>query len=143
MDELPKESRVTLALIALRGVATLSIRHVAKVYNVSPTTIRRRLKCLKARAEIRPNSMNLTDSEERAIIQYIIDLSSRSFPPRLTGVEDIANQLGRKEQRGIAGRPRRYMIAPQLVRHIRVGCQNLAVEASWGTRSITCLAQSL
>jgi hypothetical protein len=35
----------------------------------------------------------LTDLEESVILQYILDLDSRSFPPRLSGVEDMANRL--------------------------------------------------
>ncbi|KID98255.1 transposase, partial [Metarhizium majus ARSEF 297] len=40
-----------------------------------------------------PNSRKLTDLEESTIIQYILDLDSRSFPPRLCGVRDMANRL--------------------------------------------------
>jgi hypothetical protein len=39
------------------------------------------------------NSKKLTKSEEEAIFQYILELDARSFPPRLSGVEDIANHL--------------------------------------------------
>ena len=35
----------------------------------------------------------LTDLEESVIVQHILDLDSRSFPPRLSNVEDMANQL--------------------------------------------------
>tara|TARA_Y100000815_G_C13314319_1_gene489808 strand:+ start:263 stop:1768 length:1506 start_codon:yes stop_codon:yes gene_type:complete len=37
--------------------------------------------------------MNLTESEEQAIVQYVIELATRSFPPRLRGVEEMANYL--------------------------------------------------
>jgi hypothetical protein len=40
-----------------------------------------------------PKSRRLTDSEEEAIVQYITELYMRSFPPRLRGVEDMANYL--------------------------------------------------
>ena len=40
-----------------------------------------------------PNSRWLTDSEEEAIVQYILELIARAFLPRLCSVEDIANQL--------------------------------------------------
>lgn len=36
---------------------------------------------------------NLTSSEEETIVRYIIDLDSRGFPPRIDGVEDMANLL--------------------------------------------------
>jgi hypothetical protein len=40
-----------------------------------------------------PNSRKLTNLEESTIVEYILDLDSRSFPPRLSGVQDMANRL--------------------------------------------------
>ncbi|KAL0940553.1 transposase [Colletotrichum truncatum] len=40
-----------------------------------------------------PNSRNLLDLEEKTIVEYILDLDARSFPPRLSGVEEMANRL--------------------------------------------------
>ena len=37
--------------------------------------------------------MNLTELEEEAIVDYIIDLSARLFSPRLRGIEEVANHL--------------------------------------------------
>ena len=48
---------------------------------------------MASRRESVPNSRKLTDLEEQTIIQYVLDLDSRSFPPRLSDVEDIANKL--------------------------------------------------
>jgi hypothetical protein len=39
------------------------------------------------------NSRNLTSLEEDTIIQYILDLDARLYPPRLIGVEEMANRL--------------------------------------------------
>jgi hypothetical protein len=93
MESLPPESRVILALQAIQDDENLSIRAAAKIYNVPATTIRRRRDGRTARCSTRPNSMNLTKSEEDAIVQYIIELSTRAFPPRISGVEEMANQL--------------------------------------------------
>jgi hypothetical protein len=35
----------------------------------------------------------LTDLEESVIVQYILELDSKGFPPRLSGVEDMANRI--------------------------------------------------
>ena len=35
----------------------------------------------------------MTKSEEDAIVRYILDLDERGFPPRIAGVEDMANLL--------------------------------------------------
>ncbi|KAL0929782.1 transposase [Colletotrichum truncatum] len=40
-----------------------------------------------------PNSRNLSDLEEKTVVEYILDLDARSFPPRLSGVEEMANRL--------------------------------------------------
>ena len=90
------EARVILALEALKNDPTLSLRAIAKVYSVSPATLMRRRNGRPARRDIPANSRKLTDLEEKTIVQYIIELSSRAFPPTLCGVEDMANQLRRE-----------------------------------------------
>jgi hypothetical protein len=35
----------------------------------------------------------MTDLEESVILEYILDLDCKGFPPRLSGVEDMANRL--------------------------------------------------
>ncbi|KAJ3454180.1 hypothetical protein MRS44_018074 [Fusarium solani] len=57
-----------LALQALQNDRKLSLRRAASIYQVS-------------------------DLEEQIIIQFNLDLDSRGFPPRLRGVEEMANQL--------------------------------------------------
>jgi hypothetical protein len=90
---LPNESRVILALQALKNDNTLSLRAAAKTYNISAATLMRRHDGKPIRRDLPANSRRLTDSEEKAIVQYILELDTRAFPPRLYGVEDIANQL--------------------------------------------------
>jgi hypothetical protein len=41
----------------------------------------------------RPSIQLLTDLEEMVIVQYILDLDSRGFPPRVADVEDMANHI--------------------------------------------------
>jgi hypothetical protein len=93
MASTSKEARVNLALGALQNNKKLSLRAAAKIYNVPRMTLARRRVGKAARRDTAPNSKNLTQSEEDAIVQYIIELVARSFPPRLGGVEDMANQL--------------------------------------------------
>jgi hypothetical protein len=88
-----KEARVILAVEAIQNNPKLSIRAAAKIYNVAERTIRRRLAGYLARRDITPNSRKLTQLEEEAIVQFIIELIARAFPPRLRDVEDMANQL--------------------------------------------------
>ena len=93
MESLSKESQMILALQAIQKSLQLSIRAAAKIYTVNRSTLSMRLKGITARRNTMPNSRKLTDLEESTIIQYILDLDSRSFPPRLRKVEEMANQL--------------------------------------------------
>ena len=88
-----KEGRVILALDALKRDKKLSLRAAAKLYNILAATLSNRRASRPIRRDTMPNSKKLTKSKEEAIVQYIIKLDSRSFPPRLYSVEDIANQL--------------------------------------------------
>jgi len=93
MESHSNEARLLLALEALQNDKKLKIFTAAKLYNVPVTTLRRRRAGRPARRDTMPKSRRLTDSEEKAIVQYILELVTRSFPPRLRSVEDIANQL--------------------------------------------------
>ena len=88
-----KEGRVILALEALKRDEKLSLRAAAKLYNVPATTLFDRRVGRTAQADTTPKAKKLTKLEEEAIVQYIIELSKRAFPPRLCGVEDMANHL--------------------------------------------------
>ena len=93
MPSTSKEARVILALEALQNDKKLSLRAVAKLYNVPVTTLYDRRAGRTARRDSPVNSKKLTKSEEEAIVQYVLELDARSFPPRLRSVEDMANQL--------------------------------------------------
>ncbi|OAQ58122.1 restless-like transposase [Pochonia chlamydosporia 170] len=54
--------------------------------------IRRALR-LRRYFELLVAKFRIWDLEESTIIQYVLDLDSRSFPPRLCGVRDMANRL--------------------------------------------------
>jgi hypothetical protein len=48
---------------------------------------------MQSRRDWVPKSRKLSDLEEQIIVQFILDLDSRGFPPRLRGVEEMANRL--------------------------------------------------
>ena len=96
MSSASKEARLLLALEALEDNDDLSTRAAAKLYNVPEATIRHRRNGRRTRHDIPANSRNLTNLEEQTIVQYMIELSTRAFPPRLYDVEDIANHLRRE-----------------------------------------------
>ena len=93
MSSASKEARVILALKALQDDEELSLRAAAKLYNVLVSTLGYRRTGQALQRNLLANSRKLTDLEEKAIVQYIIELYERAFPPRLYSIEDIANQL--------------------------------------------------
>ncbi len=93
MSSTSKEARVILALQALRNNTKLSLRAIAKLYNVPVSTLGYQRTGRAVRRDLLANSRKLTDLEEKTIVQYVIELYQRAFPIRLSSVEDMANQL--------------------------------------------------
>ena len=93
MASTSKETRVNLAIQALKSNQKLSLRASAKLYSVPYTTLQNRRARRPSLRDIPPNSRKLTDLEEQTLVDRIIDLGTREFPPRLSGVEDMANEL--------------------------------------------------
>jgi hypothetical protein len=87
------ESQLLLAIQAIQKDPKLTIRAAANIYNVPRVTLGRRLAGKPTRPESSANLRKLTNSEESAIVQYIIELDLRAFPPRISAVEDMANLL--------------------------------------------------
>ena len=87
------EANILLALQAYRNDPKLSLRRAAKIYQVKYSTLFDRENGVTSRCDWIPKSRKLSDLEEQIIVQFILDLDSRGFPPRLRGVEGIANWL--------------------------------------------------
>ena len=87
------EADIQLAVQAIKRDATLSQRQAAKIYRVSQSTLSTRLAGASPRRDRAPNLIKLTSTEELVIVQHILKLDERGYPPRLTDVEDMANSL--------------------------------------------------
>jgi hypothetical protein len=87
------EARVLLAIQATYSSCKLSIREAAQVYKVPRVTLSRRIHGIDPVLGRRDKNRPLTKSEEEVLIQYILDLDSRGFPPRIDDVRDMANRL--------------------------------------------------
>ncbi|KAJ3527259.1 hypothetical protein NM208_g10786 [Fusarium decemcellulare] len=87
------EARILLALQALQNNTKLSVRRAADIYKVNRMTLGRRQNGLQSRRDWIPKSRRLSDLEEQIIVQFILDLDWRGFPPRLRAVEEMANRL--------------------------------------------------
>ena len=88
-----QEGRILLAIQAIRQGQFQSIRAAAASYDVPPETLRTRLHGTSSRRDTPPNSRKLSLHEESTIVQYILDLDSRGFPPRPQAVREMADLL--------------------------------------------------
>lgn len=93
MEIQTQEARIILAIEAIRTSKKLSQRAAAKIYKVPRATLADRMAGRTYRSDSKANCYKLTDLEEESILQYILDLDSRGFAPRLASVEDMANLL--------------------------------------------------
>jgi hypothetical protein len=93
MSQSKKKANLNLALYAYRKDPKLSLRRAAKIYQVKYSTLLDRKNGIESRCDWVPKSRRLSDLEEQIIVQFILDLDSRGCPPRLCGIEEMANQL--------------------------------------------------
>jgi hypothetical protein len=93
MPQKDNERNINLALQAMKNNLTLSARAAGKICTCNYQKLSRRRRGIQLRRDIPANSRKLTDLEELVIVQYILDLATKGFPPRISIVEDIANRL--------------------------------------------------
>jgi hypothetical protein len=88
-----EEGRVNLALQAYTLRQFKSLRRAAAAFNVKHQRLSDRLHRTTSQAQTRPNCQKLTATEEQTIVQYILNLDSRGFAPRLCEVADMADKV--------------------------------------------------
>ena len=93
MSSLNSEASINLALQALQNNPELSVRRAAQIYQVCRKKLGRRQQGIQSRSDTMTNSRKLSDLEEQKLVEYILDLDSRGFSPRVSGVEEMANLL--------------------------------------------------
>lgn len=135
------EGRMALAIQAIQLGQIKSSRAAAKVYFVNRTTLDLRLYGIQARRDSIPHNRNLTPSEESVIVNYVLDLDSRGFSPRVCVVGEIANLLLDQRQgthvgqnwttRFINRRPEIKSIFNRKHDYKRLLCQDLEVIGKW------------
>ena len=90
---LQKEAKLLLAKQAVQLNQFSSHRKAAETYRVSETTFRRRLQGIGPQTETNARKRKLKPSEEQALVQWILDLDQRGFPPQIIDVRRMADYL--------------------------------------------------
>jgi hypothetical protein len=93
MPQTNDEGNINLALQAMQNDPTLSARAAGKIFTCSHHKLSSRKLGIQPRRDISANSRKLTDLEELVLVQHILNLSLKGFPPRISVVEDMANRL--------------------------------------------------
>jgi hypothetical protein len=104
MESTSAESRLLLAIQAIKQDRKLRVTRAARIYNVPESTLRDRMNGRRSRRDILPNSRKFTELEEKALLEHILDLDSRGLSPRLADVEDVANLLLAERAGGKVGK---------------------------------------
>jgi hypothetical protein len=93
MSQKINETQLNLALLAIQKNPQLSVRRAAKIYQVDNRRLGERLRGIPPRRDISANSRKLTDLEEIVLVERILELHSKGYPPRLCIVEDMVNRI--------------------------------------------------
>ena len=93
LEKVRKEGRKVLALQALQKGQFSSGRHAARLYDVPNSSLNDRQRGRVARVELRANNHKLTETEELALVQWILSMDERGYPPRICAVREAAELL--------------------------------------------------
>ena len=98
------EARIILAIEAKQTNPSLSLRKLAQQFDVPRTTLQYGMAGRVAAAQRQDPQARLTQSEEDAVFQYIVDQDARGFPPQRVDVQEIANLLMAKRDAQCVGK---------------------------------------
>jgi hypothetical protein len=91
-----KEGRIALAVQAFKKGQFSSLRATAKMYDIPEPTLRRRVKGIDARRDSIPINRKLNNTEESALIEWILSMDTRGLPVRSDSIRQMANLLLQK-----------------------------------------------
>ena len=87
------EGNILLAISAFKSHQFTSIREAARTYNVSKTTLTRRICRGTAREHYIPLNKNLTKAEEEVLVREILKLDSQGLSPTISFVKEMADTI--------------------------------------------------
>ena len=98
------EQQLNLALNAKHKNPKLSLRKASQIYKVDRSTLSQRQQGRPSKRDCIPKSRKLTNLEEETIVRKVLELDSQAFPPRIRGVEDMANRLRHAREKSPVGK---------------------------------------
>ncbi|EKG09478.1 hypothetical protein MPH_13473 [Macrophomina phaseolina MS6] len=93
LESLQKEGRLSLTQQAIQNKQFWSVRRAATSYNVPRTTLRLRIHGSFSITKSNAKKRKLQLSEEQALVQWVLDLDRRGFPPHIIDVRRMADTL--------------------------------------------------
>ena len=81
VQKVSNETQIQSAIQALKQDANLTQRRAAARFNVPQSTLSDRIRKKVSRDDWKPKSIKLLLTEEETIVQYILNLAVRGFPP--------------------------------------------------------------
>jgi hypothetical protein len=91
----PNEGSILLALSAFTSGQCASISAAAKIYNVSKTTLIRRLHGGATREQFTPPNRRMTIIEEEVLVRDILKLDAQGLSPTLSLIREMADAICR------------------------------------------------
>jgi hypothetical protein len=88
-----KEARLLRAMQEYQAGHISSIRAAAQTYNIPFRTLSYRLRGRASRHETRANGHKLSSTEEQALLEWILSMDARGYPPTISLVRNAALQL--------------------------------------------------
>jgi len=85
-----KEGRLVLALQAYQMDDSLSLSATAKSFDMPRNTLRRRLAGIQPQRGSAAANRLLSPTEEECLLQRILSMDRRGFPPRISTVHEMA-----------------------------------------------------
>jgi hypothetical protein len=88
-----KEGRVLLASQAINLNQIKSVRRAAELFDVPRSLLRRRLQGCQPPSTINARKRRLLTTEEQSLVQWILELDRRGFPPHIIDVRQMGDAL--------------------------------------------------
>jgi len=86
-DQIELEGRLSLAIQAYNEGKIKSLCAASRSYDVPFSSLYTRDRGTSSRRDTRPSTCKLTSTEEEVVLQYIVNLNTQGFPPRICIVE--------------------------------------------------------